>query len=380
MQSGASRVKLMEGGDSARMSSHAIRERKRFYYMDALNVLACFAVMALHCSTVVQFNEGDWFWRYCVAIQFAFIFAVPIFLLISGANLLGYRERYSTKDFFKKRMSRILGVFLGCSVLIYVLQCLPIEPLGGGWRQPSLGDFATSFLSNSIENTYWYFYAIIGLYLVTPVFSRIVDDRRLLGYAIAVCATVSLLFPLVDRFTNGFNPFAEFSYPYLSSWLLYYLAGYYLNTYLKKRIPFPVLILVMLCSVAFMFVMTVHVNDVARVDSVGPVKYDSFYANALGLGGAALSISLFIAGKQLNERIGSFRFYGAIKGLSSLSLGIYAIHMLVRNTIFFFLGGHAEHYILARALMVYLATAVVVFAYRYVKARIKKVAGSASAR
>lgn len=353
--------------------SEATEARKRFYYMDALNVLACFAVVALHSSTAVYFNEGTFYWRYCVTIQCIFIFAVPIFLMISGANLLGYRKRYSTKEFFKKRMSRILGVFLGCSVLVYVLQCLPFEAFNWGWRQPSLEDFVRSFLDNSIDNIYWYFYVIIGLYLVTPIFSKIADDKRLLEYALIICAVTSMVFPLVTRFLDGYEAFAGFTYPYLSSWLFYYFAGYYLNSHLDKRIPFPVLVIVMVCSVAFMFVMTVHTNDAARMAAADFVKYDGFYTNALSLPGAALSMSLFVAGKQLSESIGSLRYYKAIKGLSALSLGVYAMHMQVRNVIGGFLDAHVEHYVLFKALVIYVATAALVFAYRFVKAKIKKV-------
>ena len=31
----------------------------RRHYMDVLNVLSCFAVVALHCTTVVYVNQGD---------------------------------------------------------------------------------------------------------------------------------------------------------------------------------------------------------------------------------------------------------------------------------------------------------------------------------
>ncbi len=354
--------------------SEVVQAQKRFYYMDALNVLACFAVVALHSSTAVYFNEGSLYWRYCVAIQSAFIFAVPIFLMISGANLLGYRKRYSTKEFFKKRMSRILGVFLGCSMLVYVLQCLPVEAFNWGWRRPSLEDFVRSFLDNSIDNIYWYFYVIIGLYLVTPIFSKIADDKRLMEYALVVCAVTSMVFPLVTRFLDGYEAFAGFTYPYLSSWLFYYFAGYYLNTHLDKRIPFPALLVAMVCSIAIMFVMTVHTNDIARMAAVGVVKYDGFYTNALGLPAAALSMSLFVIGKQLNEVIGSLSCYSAIKGLSALSLGIYAMHMQVRNVIGGFLDANVEHCVLLKAIVIYVASAALVFVYRLLKAKAKKTA------
>lgn len=346
-------------------------KQHRFYYMDLLNVIACIAVVVLHCSSAVFLNEGGSFWRYCVVIQSVFIFAVPIFIMISGANLLGYRKRYSTKDFFKKRMRRILGVFIGCSILIYVLQCIPIGALGGGWRQPSIGDFIRSFLDNSINNIYWYFYAIIGLYLVTPVFSKIADDKRLLEYAISICFVTSAIFPLIARLLNGYDPFANFTYPYLSSWLLYYLAGYYVNNHLSKRVPLPALVIAMICSMAFMAILTIHTNDAARL-AAGSAPYDSFYANAMGLPGAVLSISLFMIGKRFNSSIGSLRLYPLIRKTSALSLGIYAIHMQVLIAFNYYLEGHFWWSIILRALIVYTLTAVIVLLFRLVVSQIRK--------
>lgn len=345
-------------------------KQKHFHYMDVLNVVACIAVVILHCSSGVFLNAGGWHWRYCVIAQSAFIFAVPVFFMISGANLLGYRKRYSTKEFFQKRMRRILGVFIGCSILIYVLQCLPIAALGGGWRQPSLPDFIQSFLDNSINNIYWYFYAVIGLYLVTPVFSKIVVNKQLLGYAIAICFTMSVIFPMVSRLMNGYEPFANFTYPYLSSWLLYFLAGYYINTYLDHRIPFSILITVALVCIAFMAVMTIHTNDVAREALGEAASYDSFYANAMGLPGSILSVSLFICGKQLENQIASSKHYPTISKLSALSLGIYAIHLQVLYVFNYFLGDYTWPSLIVRALVVYLITASIVWLYRLAKTKV----------
>ena len=346
--------------------------RKRYYYMDALNVLACLAVVALHCSTPVFQNEGGLFWRYCVVIQSVFIFAVPIFFMISGANLLGYRKRYSTRDFFKKRMKRILWVFIGCSILIYCLQCLPINALGGAWRTPSLKDFIWSFLDNSINNIYWYFYAIIGLYLVTPIFSKIADDKNLLAYAIVICFIMSVVFPLTTRYLNGYNLLGSFTYPYLSSWLLYFLAGYYINEHLDRSVPFSALIVAAVISMVFMFVMTVHTNDAARL--LDPAAgYDSFYANAMGLPGFMLSASIFIGAKQLNGTIGASPLYPRIKALSALSLGVYAIHLQILQVFTYYTGIVTSHSMIIRAVIVYALTAALVWCYRLAKSKVKQV-------
>ena len=59
----------------------------------------------LHCSTVVFAPARNATWVRAVGYQSVFIFAVPIFFMVSGANLLGYRKRYSTRTFLKRRLS-----------------------------------------------------------------------------------------------------------------------------------------------------------------------------------------------------------------------------------------------------------------------------------
>ena len=52
----------------------------RHYWIDLLNVIACFAVVVLHCSTSIFMNAGDAEWLIDVVYQSLCIFAVPVFL------------------------------------------------------------------------------------------------------------------------------------------------------------------------------------------------------------------------------------------------------------------------------------------------------------
>ena len=65
--------------------------------------------------------------------------------------------------------------------------------------------------------------------------------------------------------------------------------------------------------------------------------YDSFYANASSLFALLYSAGVFLLFKSRNDKIGDLRAYGAIRSLSSFSLGVYAIHMLVINSLDLFI-------------------------------------------
>ena len=70
--------------------------QKRILYFDVLNILACICVIWLHCNSVLySYDPGAGLWRLSLFVQVICHFAVPAFFMISGANLMNYREKYS---------------------------------------------------------------------------------------------------------------------------------------------------------------------------------------------------------------------------------------------------------------------------------------------
>lgn len=83
--------------------------QKRILYFDVLNILACICVIWLHCNSVLySYDPGAGLWRLSLFVQVICHFAVPAFFMISGANLMNYREKYSTAEFIKRRFLRTL--------------------------------------------------------------------------------------------------------------------------------------------------------------------------------------------------------------------------------------------------------------------------------
>lgn len=90
--------------------------------MDLLAIVSSFAVVMLHTSgnatylgVMVNRFTADGTWSVLTNILFAF--AVPVFFMQSGAKVLNYRDRYDTKSFFTKRVSRVTVPFVFWSVL-----------------------------------------------------------------------------------------------------------------------------------------------------------------------------------------------------------------------------------------------------------------------
>ena len=74
-------------------------ERKRIVYFDVLNVLACLCVVGMHCNGAVHVFSDSSVWRQSLLVDVLAYWAVPVFVMLSGATLMNYRRRYSTKVF-----------------------------------------------------------------------------------------------------------------------------------------------------------------------------------------------------------------------------------------------------------------------------------------
>ncbi|MCH3957727.1 MAG: acyltransferase [Olsenella sp.] len=103
----------------------------RLYFEDVLNVLSCFAVVALHCSLTVFGPARGHEWNVALVQQAVCIFAVPVFMMLSGANLMEYRSRYSTREFFRKRVLRVGVALLVGSIACYLAYGLFLDSFWG---------------------------------------------------------------------------------------------------------------------------------------------------------------------------------------------------------------------------------------------------------
>ena len=92
--------------------------KKRMIYLDVLNILAILAVIMLHHNGIVHTYSNTRAWKTSLIVETIFYWAVPIFLMITGATLMNYREKYDTKTFFKKRIFKVVIPFIFWAVIM----------------------------------------------------------------------------------------------------------------------------------------------------------------------------------------------------------------------------------------------------------------------
>ena len=99
-----------------------VNKKEDTSYITLLSVISAIAVVMIHVNAACLGNVGaeNRYWFGAIVIDCISCSAVPIFFMISGANLLDYRERYSTKEYFIKRIKKTVIPFIVWSIVILI--------------------------------------------------------------------------------------------------------------------------------------------------------------------------------------------------------------------------------------------------------------------
>lgn len=306
---------------------------QRLFFVDLLNVISCFAVVALHVSLPVFTPEPTSDWMSCVGLQAASIFAVPVFFMISGMNLLGYRDRYSTRDFFFKRFRRVGAALMGGSLLCYLLfGFFPDRFYGTDAIVDSFGSrgFINLFATNGINSIYWFLYEILYLYLLTPLLSLTIKRRNLLRYLLALCLVAGIGVPFLEYLQLPSSYFGWLvNWPLFSSTsLFYFLLGGYIGAFCRRPNAWGIVwsSLAYIASAFFMFHWSLRANGYPEVISN---FYLSFPISTKSPLCVVQAISVFMLAAGLEEALRrNSRIHGPLIALSKASLGVYLIHIV----------------------------------------------------
>lgn len=296
------------------------KPRGRIDYITLLSVLSAYAVVQLHTNRCFWPYSPKPFWTSALVIECICGFCVPIFFMISGATLIDYRERYSTKEYFIKRFKRaFIPYVVWCYIgLLYnlLMGYTKIEEI-------NLHKIIITVLSGDSIGIYWFFPILFGIYLSIPLFAAVEKPLRKNVFLYLIIASI-LVNTLVHFIRNVFHLDFTFSTSVhvAASYLVYVLAGYWITHYdVNKIVEILVYIMGLAC------VITQIIGTYYLSNNLGAL--DETYKGFENFPCIMYSIAVFM----LIKRIGPFMMRGGagklIKRISSYTLGIYLIHWYV---------------------------------------------------
>lgn len=200
----------------------------RAVWIELLRILACFCVILLHVSTKgwsyagVDTNSWSVYEIFCAISRIG----VCCFVMISGSLFLGNTRGQSIEKIYKKYIFKIvvLIAFWSCTYFVFRI-------LNGNLKITSLKSVFGELLFGNYH--LWYLWMIAGLYAVTPILNKIVEDNRLCRYFLILCAVVCWVpgmlevVPALNKLVQGV--LQDKMYLFLpAGYVGYYILGYYL--------------------------------------------------------------------------------------------------------------------------------------------------------
>lgn len=291
----------------------------RVHYLDCLRVAATFAIVFLHVGAVkFDFSDVNGFeWQVLNFYESIVRWAVPVFVMISGAIFLGKDIPASTM--FRKYIFKMARIFVFWSILYCLLQTRSLK------------------LKDILEGNFhmWFILMIIGLYFCVPILREITRKKFIAGYFLGLAFIFVFLIPefiMISRdfFGNHFRQtissmarnVSVMNLSLVSGFSSYFVLGKVLNeaeiTPAQRRIIY-LLGVVSLISAAFLNSAVSMKNHRASQNYFQWIALTTLFESA----------AVFVFFKQHSECGGILKKIVSI--FSSLSLGVYLIHIAVLN-------------------------------------------------
>ena len=324
------------------------KKSKRIFYFDALRALAIIVVILFHlsndCSTLVC-NKAAFLsssWMVNDILRTCCRFGVDLFLMLSGALSLG--RKWEIREFLGKRIPRIVEPFLfwgfALSAFLFVF-CYNNPYFVGVFESFTLKGFLVFLVNAYLYNKapinffgqYWFFWMIIGTYLIMPIFNKWLyhSDLKEAEYFLVLWLVTCL-------FTETLDVFFPVRLNYFAGPIGMVVLGYYLRHTERKVFNNPY-VGILMAVVSWIVLVSLSVYQSTPSDMVFFSRYSIFVV--MEVTGIFLIFKnyskLNIKSKILNNPKGILR--RSASSIARYSYGIYLVHRVILLIVFQYLSG-----------------------------------------
>lgn len=317
-------------------------KKPHYVYMDFLRVLACFLVIVNHTNSYV-FQSADpngLTWYLSMAYHCFCRMAVPIFLIISGANLMARSDGYRVTF---RRVMRIVWLLLFFSCFVYFMNAPWATGVWPVFAQ--IPGFLLSLWWQPASGTYWYLYEYLGLLLMLPFLQKMVAGmKRKRDYHVffAIWLFFEGVILLASHYVPNAQPSGYFSVPLFSDFIGLMLVGDYVHHHMTiQRKTIWIAAITLLLCIVIPVILTRIEYDVQK----GAIEYLfldwRIKPSIFMMVGAACTVYL---ARALFEIRPVFHSSKLLQELGACSLFVYMVHnyplIWTKNSVYLPLADH----------------------------------------
>lgn len=196
--------------------------KQRIPYLDALRLIATFAVIAIHMSSPGNRNSVDYLTRGgSEVITFSFFnklshWAVPIFVMISGALFLNPNKAVTINDVFRKLFPRL--------AIPYFFWWAFYACLLSAWAVFAHKNWSIGYLAP--YSHLWFLPMLMSIYLIIPLLKKVVESNSNMRYFLILW----LVFTILESVHYLDKIFDVMYMEFVMGYSGYFVLGYFLST------------------------------------------------------------------------------------------------------------------------------------------------------
>lgn len=298
--------------------SQSPEKSPRKAWLDYLRVFSILAVITGHviADFYARFGEvGPVEWWLSNVLGILARSAVPVFVMVSGAVLLG--KSYTLEGFYKKRAVRLIP-----PIVFWNLVYLGVYVLDGMDRQTVLWTLkALVVVDGRIAPHMWYLSMFACLMVFAPFVNKFILGEKPTARELAILLGLTFPFFLLNTVANVADNIYDLGMEWFKifPWfMVYFVAGYYFDNHFPKIRLNNGLIA---GAIAVLVAIGAGVNYYA-VSSLGIMK-NYFIATERGPLLFLISMLVFVLAKNLSARLEANK---VILAVAEASFGMYLIH------------------------------------------------------
>ena len=306
-------------------------KNKRVINYDLLRVVAMIGVVLIHINgyflyyTDVNIINFDILNSYTAIVRFSAL----TFIMISGAFLLDPNKKLDTKTIYKKYVLRtFLALVIFNTIYTVYYYYFVYNFTGFGWIKMSI----IKLISGDIAGVqFWYLYAAIWLYMLTPLFRIITKNasKRQIEYLLIIGFIFTIFWPTLTSYWKfkilAFDKrVAHMNVTMGIGYSLYYFAGYYINHYWNEKYKKYNKYVYLLGFISLIF--TIFIGSFVSKHYGQVTLQRGFHYFSINV--FLYTISIFLLFKNLKLDKINDKIKKIISYLSSRSFGVYLTHTL----------------------------------------------------